>query len=338
VEVQPDFPTARFFLGMSQLAEGDFACGWRAYEHRWATKEFRRFRRAFTQPQWRGEDIRGSRILLYAEQGLGDTMQFVRYLPMLLARGADVILEVQPNLYRLLKNSLEQPAVRVIRKGEKHPDFDWQCPLLSLPLAFGTELVTIPSGVPYLCAEANAAALWAERMPADTLRVGLAWGGNPKHARERQRSIPLRQLTCLTQIENTTFYSLQKGAAATALKTLSPDEISLVDLDAEQEDFADTAAIASNLDLIISIDTSVAHLAGAMGKPAWILLHHTPDWRWLREGSSSPWYPTSRLFRQTVPGNWNDVLDQVEAGLRAAVNDRAINTANRNEVFTCASE
>jgi tetratricopeptide (TPR) repeat protein len=325
---RPDFSLAKFFLGLHQLSKGEFSVGWNAYEHRWVSKECRSYRRTFSQPRWRGEDIQGSRILLYAEQGLGDTMQFVRYLSMLLARGAEIILEVQPNLYRLLKNSFEQ--VRVIRAGEAHPDFDWQCPLLSLPLAFGTDLESIPSSGPYLRVEATAAAIWAERLSADTLRVGLAWAGNPKHSRERQRSISLEQLARLTRIEGLTFYSLQKGAAAAPLKSRSSD-LRLIDLDAGQEDFADTAAIAANLDLVISIDTSVAHLAGAIGRPVWILLHHMPDWRWLRGRSDSPWYPTARLFRQTVPGNWNGVLDQLEESLRALVNDRTSNASNLSE-------
>jgi hypothetical protein len=337
LEVQPDFPQAKFFLGMSQLAEGDFAAGWRNYEYRWATKDFRRFRRTFQQPQWRGEDIRGSRILVYAEQGLGDTMQFARYLPMLLARGTEIILEVQPSVYRLVKNSFDQTAVRVIQTGEAHPDFEWQCPLLSLPLAFGTDLDSIPSGVPYLRASSAAVARWAERLASNTLRVGLAWGGNPKHSRERQRSIPLQQLARLTHIKGTTFYSLQKGAANAQLKALS-GEMRLIDLESEQEDFADTAAIAANLDLVISIDTSVAHLAGSIGRPVWILLHDTPDWRWLHECSNSPWYPNGRLFRQGTRGDWKGVLDRLEVNLLAMVNDRGIDELSRDGVCICASK
>jgi tetratricopeptide (TPR) repeat protein len=337
LQSRPDYALAKFFLGMSQLAAGDFAAGLPAYEHRWATKDFRKFRRTFVQPQWRGEDIRGSRILLYAEQGLGDTMQFVRYVPMLLARGAEITLEVQPNVYRLLKNSFGQTPVRIIRAGEALPDFDWQCPLLSLPLAFGTDLASIPSVVPYLHAEAAAAAQWAQRLPANTLRVGLTWGGNPKHSRESQRSIPLQQLARITRIEGATFYSLQKGAAAAGLKALAP-ELRIIDLDGEQKDFADTAAIAANLDLVISIDTSVLHLAGAIGRPVWILLHNLPDWRWLRGRTTSPWYPTAKLFRQTVAGDWSGVLDQVEESLRTLVNDRGSVAANRRDEFSCASK
>ncbi len=313
LQAHPDFAQARFYLGTYSLAEGDFAAGWRDYEARWGTADFRAARRRFAQPQWTGQDIRGSRVFIHAEQGLGDTMQFVRYLPMVAARGAEVVLEVHPNLYRLLMDSFGASAL-VIQKGEELPPFDWQCPLLSLPLAFGTSLTNIPARIPYLRAEEAAAQAWSERLCGNTLRVGLAWAGNPKHSRERLRSITLSQLEALLHTEGVKFYALQKGPAVEQLKTV-PTECSPVDLDSQQRDFADTAAIVANLDLVISIDTSVAHLAGAMGKPVWILLHHMADWRWLRNRDNSPWYPTARLFRQTSAGDWSGVVKRLQENL-----------------------
>ena len=313
LECQPDFATARFFLGTTHLLQANFREGWSEYEARWDTPEFARSRRSFSQPVWRGEPLAGERILLHAEQGLGDTMQFVRYVPLVAARGGRVVLEVQPRVHRLLANL--PGAEKVIARGEALPEFRWHCPLLSLPLAFATDLTTIPAGVPYLHPDETEARSWSRRLEEDGngLRVGLAWAGNPAHVRERQRSLPLEQLAPLTQVEGATFYSLQKGRAASRIQTLP--EIRLVDLNSRQRDFADTAAIVANLDLVITIDTSIAHLAGGMGKPVWILLPYMADWRWLREREDSPWYPTARLFRQTVPGDWAAVVERVRKEL-----------------------
>ena len=311
LEQQPDFDTARFYLAITHLLQGDFAAGWEAYEARWGTQQLSHTRRDFSQPLWRGEPLKGARILLHAEQGLGDTMQFVRYVPLVAARGGQVLLEVQPGLRRLLDGI--PGAEQVLARGEALPEFSWQCPLLSLPLAFGTNVTNIPASIPYLHPDKRDAAKWAQRLQSEGLRVGLVWGGSPTHVRERQRSIPLEKLALLLQVEGTTFYSLQKGPAAAQIRDLPG--IELIDLDSQQKDFADTAAIVANLDLVISIDTSVAHLAGAMGKPVWILLHSLPDWRWLLGRDDSPWYPTARLFRQTEAHDWTPVLDRVRREL-----------------------
>jgi ADP-heptose:LPS heptosyltransferase len=239
---------------------------------------------------------------------------------MLAARGARVYLEVKENVYRLLQNL--EGAERVIARGEDLPEFDWQCPLMSLPMGFKTDLTSIPANVPYLKAPEDAVKLWAERLDRfhvqDRFRVGIVWSGNPKHSRERYRAVPLERLAQLSRINGTAFYSLQKGPGASQVDALGAD-LAVVNLDEQQSDFTDTAAIVANLDLVITIDTSVAHLAGGMGKPVWILLHSAPDWRWMRERDDSPWYPTARLFRQTKAGNWDDVLEKVRRDLTALV-------------------
>ena len=316
LEVQPASSLARFNLSSHLLLDGNFAEGWREYEQRWHVRQFAGKREPFAQPQWRGEPIRGARIYVYAEQGLGDTLQFVRYVPMLAELGAEVVLEVQPPLLTLLEGL--HPAVQVIVKGERPHKVDWHSPLLSLPGAFGTDLSNIPAPAPYLRADAGKCAAWSHRLAAGSLRVGVVWTGNPEHTRDRLRSIPFSQFRRLTHIAGATFYGLQKGLTAIQREEVA-SERSVVDLGAELQDFNDTAAIVANLDLVITVDTSVAHLAGALGKPVWILLPHAPDWRWLRERADSPWYPTARLFRQTAAGRWDRVLDQVALELQKVV-------------------
>jgi hypothetical protein len=247
---------------------------------------------------------------------LGDTLQFVRYVPLVAARGGKVTLEVQPRLHRLL--ALTPGAAKVICRDEALPEFDWQCPLLSLPLVLGTELNSIPAKIPSLCLDLEQVEAWRRRLPGNSLRIGLAWGGSPLHPHEFWRSIPIEQLAPLTNLEGTTFYSLQMGPPANQLKRLGPC-VRIIDLQDEQKDFADTAAIVANLDLVISIDTSVVHLAGAMGKPVWVLLCKSADWRWLLEREDSPWYPTARLFRQSMLGNWQEVMTRVERELRELI-------------------
>jgi hypothetical protein len=267
------------------------------------------------QRRWKGEVLGGERILLYAEQGLGDTMQFVRYVPLVAARGGEVVLEVQPALHDLLARA--DGASRVIRRGEALPEFSWQCPLMSLPLALGTELETIPARVPYIVPDAARVETWRRRLRGNTRRIGLAWAGNPAHPRDRLRSIALEQLVPLWNVTGTSFYSLQFGSGAEQMKRLPPD-VQLVDLGDELRDFANVAAIVANLDLVISIDSAVAHLAGALGKPVWILLNKGCDWRWFLERGDSPWYPTARLFRQTTSGEWQEVVKRIEIELRQA--------------------
>jgi tetratricopeptide (TPR) repeat protein len=315
-QLHPDSAEAHSFLGLIHLQQGKLALGWPEYEYRWKTLYGLRQRRKFTPPLWKGEPLRGSRILLHPEQGLGDNLQFVRYVPLVAARGGKVILQVPPRLRRLFAST--PGAEQVVSTGEAIPGFDWQCPLLSLPLAFGTELNTIPAAVPYIHADPVQAELWRKRLRGNALRIGLAWGGNAQHPYDRWRSIALELLAPLTKIPGAAFYSLQIGEPAAQIKELG-SRVRLVDLQNEQQDFADTAAIVANLDLVISIDSAVAHLAGAMGKPVWILLHKSSDWRWMLDREDSPWYPTARLFRQSTLGNWQDVVASAERELHGAV-------------------
>ena len=313
LEIAPDSAEAHSFLGIIHLKQGNFAQGLREYEDRWGTAYGIRFRRQFSQPLWKGEPLNRARILLYAEQGMGDTLQFVRYVPLVAARGGKVILEVQPRLHRLL--ALTPGAEEVICRDEPLPEFAWQCPMLSLPLAFATDLHTIPAKIPYVCPDPVQVGQWGERLPGDSLRIGLAWNGNPIHPNNRWRSVPLMQLARWLEIPGTTFYSLQMGLGTEEMGQ-SPPPLKLIDLASAQKDFADTAAIVANLDLVISVDTAVAHLAGAMGKPVWIILYKSPDWRWLLDREDSPWYPSARLFRQRTLGDWQDVVARVERELR----------------------
>jgi tetratricopeptide (TPR) repeat protein len=309
--LQPDSAEATVNLGLIHLLQGDLTVGWAEYESRW--KVGVGDERKLLQRRWKGEQLGGERILLYAEQGLGDTMQFVRYVLLVAERGGEVVLEVQPALHDLLART--EGAARVIRRGETLPELTWQCPLMSLPLVLGTELDTIPARVPYIVADAMRVEAWRERLQGTTRRIGLAWAGNPGHPRDRLRSIPLEQFVPLLGVAGIAFYSLQFGSGAEQMKQLPPD-MGLVDLGDELKDFANAAAIVANLDLVISIDSAVAHLAGALGKPVWILLNKGCDWRWFLEREDSPWYPTARLFRQTTPGEWQEVVKRVEIALR----------------------
>jgi hypothetical protein len=272
-------------------------------------------RRNFPAPLWKGETDLGKTLLLHGEQGFGDTLQFCRYAAIAKTQGLRIVLEVQPPLRRLMSSLAG--CDQVVARGDPLPDFDFHCPLLSLPRVLGTsDLDDIPTSVPYLQAEAKDEALWAGRiasLPDGVLRVGLAWAGAPRRespvqaAFDRRRSLPLGALAPILALPGARFFSLQKGVLA------GPG---LVDFMAEMKDFADTAALIANLDLVISVDTSVVHLAGALGKPVWLLNRFDTDWRWLVEGEETPWYPTMRLFRQRSSGDWAGVIDDVVRALR----------------------
>ncbi len=311
--LSPNSSEVNTYMGLLHLAEGNFRLGWGEYEYR---ESALRARRRFAQPQWRGEPLEGDPIFLHAEQGLGDALQCVRYVPRVAARGGQVVLGVQKRLHRLLARA--DGARQVISEGETPPEFRWHCPLLSLPFAFGTDLDSLPAEIPYVDADPALVEAWRRRLRGDSFRIGLAWAGNPSYPHELWRSIPLQQLALLTSVEGTTFYSLQLGPPARQVLQLGPG-VPIVDLQNEQKDFADTAAIVASLDLVISIDTAIAHLAGAMGKPVWILLNNSPDWRWMLERVDSPWYPTARLFRQSTFGNWQEVVARVDRELRQLV-------------------
>jgi len=306
IALSPQLAEAHWNKALTLLALGDFARGFAEYEWRWR-RDSELKSRSFAQPQWQGEDIAGKTVLLHAEQGFGDTIQMIRYLPLVAARGARVVLEIPDDLRPLIGGT---GVAATVRRGDALPPFDLHCPLMSLPLAFGTTLDTIPASVPYLSAPAERIAAWRARLADLTPpRVGLVWSGKPTHKNDHNRSIALTQLAPLLQTAGVTFVSLQteyRDADRTALATAP-----LVRLDDALADFADTAAAIAALDLVIAVDTAVAHLAGAMGIPLWLLLPAIGDWRWLEGRTNSPWYPSARLFRQPQIGDWPGALANV---------------------------
>jgi tetratricopeptide (TPR) repeat protein len=318
---KPHDPSARFALAFLYLALGEFTLGWPLYEARFEVPALANPARHFTVPRWRGEPLAGKTLLVHAEQGLGDVIQFCRYLPLLAAQGVTVVFEVMPSLRALLRTL--PPAISLVGRGEALPPVDYYCPLLSLPLAFNTRLDTIPAQVPYLTAELERTARWMQRLgELPGRRVGIAWQGNPaveKLIWARGRSVPLAALEPLAQLGGVSLVSLQKGAGVEQLRDL-PFAGRIIDLSADldrgPDAFLDTAAVMAGLDLIISCDTSIAHLAGALGRPVWTVLAASPEWRWGLERSDSPWYPTMRLFRQTSDGDWNTVVAAITTALQ----------------------
>lgn len=311
--VQPEHVMAHCNAAALRLLTGDFSRGWFDYEWRWLKDSVIPTYRRFPQPIWRGEEsIAGKTVLIHSEQGLGDTIQFCRYVPLLAAAGARVVFEVQKPLLNLM-TGLAAPAPVVVR-GDELPHFDLHCPLLTLPLAFGTQLETIPPGNAYLRAPAPHLAKWQARLAGvGRPRVGLAWSGNPNHDRDAERSIPLRALEPLLDVPGV-FISLQKELRDDDASFLR-QRTDILPLGEELEDFSDTAALMSEIDLVITVDTSIAHLAAALGRPTWILVTHVPDWRWLLNRDDSPWYPAARLFRQDATRAWDSVISRVHQAL-----------------------
>jgi tetratricopeptide (TPR) repeat protein len=314
LRLKPDLTDAHVNRALLWLLWGDFARGWPEYEWRWKAKKFSR--RTFQQPRWDGAPLPGRTILLHAEQGLGDTLHLIRYAPLVKAAGGTVILECQPRLAPLLSHV--SGVDRIIPAGCPPPEYDVQAPLLSLPYIFHTTAATIPAPVPYLQAEPERVSLWAGRIGGEgRYRIGLAWAGNPEHESDRTRSMSLAHFAGLAQVPGTALFSLQRGPRSEQIRT-PPQGLEIVNLEEESGDIVDTAAAIQNLDLVISVDSLVGHLAGAMGKPVWLLLPFSPDWRWLLERENSPWYPTARLFRQPRPGDWESVMARVVEALRDA--------------------
>ncbi len=317
---RPDDAEIHFNHSAVLLKRGDFRAGWLEYEWRRKTPQnpFRHL--AFSQPEWDGAPLGGRRLLLYAEQGLGDALQFSRFAEVAAARGGQVVLRVYPSLVRLMASL---PGVAEVVSNEAPPPaFDLHLPLMSVPAAIGLGLDGIPNRVPYLSAAPADIALWRGRLARlSGLKVGLAWAGDPRphdrdaHLLDRRRSLHLDQFAELAGIAGLTLVSLQKGDPAAEART-PPGGMVLFDGMDLVTDFADTAALIANLDLVISVDTSVAHLAGALGKPVWILSRFDGCWRWLEEREDSPWYPTARLYRQVSPGHWESVLRQLAEDLR----------------------
>ena len=317
LSIDPGYAEAHSNRSCLALLLGDFERGWEEFEWRWRVPDFAPWRRDFAQPLWRGDTpLAGRTILLHAEQGFGDAIQFVRYVPLVAARGAIVVLEVPPPLTALF--SRIAGAARVVGRGEELPAFDCHCPLLSLPLAFNTRLDTIPATVPYLAASHDRVLKWEPRLPqTGQRRVGIAWAGNASFKGDQARSIGLARLSPLLAVAGIELVSLQRDLREGDSDILRSHP-HVVHLGDAIEDFDDTAAVMSALDLVISSDTSVAHLAGALGKPVWILLQYAADWRWLRERGDNPWYPTARLFRQPEIDDWDSVVRRVTDELSRA--------------------
>jgi tetratricopeptide (TPR) repeat protein len=318
---QPDFADAHFNEALCRLLIGDFRRGWEKHEWRWQAKELRGSKRNFPQPLWTGiEEIAGRTILLYAEQGFGDTLQFCRYVPLVAARGARVIFEVQPPLHDLMCTLTG--GTQTISSGGALPTFDLHCPLLSLPWALATWLDTIPATTPYLRASENKTRAWRDRLgKSEKPRVGLVWAGSARkelpngNLIDELRSVPFEQFAPLLENTACEFCSLQKGEDAVRQLRQSNLRRRVVDWTDDLYDFSDTAALIENLDLVITVDTAVAHLAGALNKPFWLLNRYDTCWRWLLDREDSPWYPTARLFRQDGTRTWDSVFARVRAAL-----------------------
>jgi tetratricopeptide (TPR) repeat protein len=322
LSVRPDYAEVHYCEALCRLLIGDFERGWEKNEWRWQTAALRNSKRSFSQKLWLGaDDVAGKTILLHAEQGFGDTLQFCRYVPLVAARGAGVILEVQRPLHALMASL---PGVgQVVSRGDALPAFDMHCPLLSLPLAFGTRLETIPSAVRYLAAPESKVRAWRDALGKhDRPRIGLVWAGNPRkelpnaNRIDSERSMAFGRLAPLFFVSGCEFYSLQKGDDA--VKQLRDSAFSelVIDRTSELHDFSDTAALIENFDLVIAVDTAVAHLAGALGKPFWLLNRYNTCWRWLRDRDDSPWYPAARQFRQDESRDWDNVIARVSPALR----------------------
>jgi tetratricopeptide (TPR) repeat protein len=330
VERDPASAGAKYNLALTQLRLGDWERGWTGYEARWRFREVHRRPRNFTRRRWNGEELDGERVLLHAEQGLGDTIQFCRYAALVAARGGVPILEVQPAAERLMRSiSVVGTAVRAgtaetAVMDANAAEFDCECPMMSLPAVFGTTMETVPWAGAYLGADEELVREKREQFASvrddarSRIRVGLAWAGNPKYKADAARSMRLKRLLPLLRAVDVHWISLQKGEAAEQLASL-PGDVCVVDGSSGERDLAETAALMAILDLVITTDTCIAHLAGAMGKPVWILLPHLADWRWMEVPERTPWYPTARLFRQRVAGDWAEVLERVIGKLRKQV-------------------
>jgi len=315
IAADPEFAEAQFNYALQLLLRGDYRNGWQEYEWRARRPDQEHWRPHAGRERWDGSALDGKVILLYAEQGFGDVIQFVRYAALVAERGGKVIVSGQPKLKALLRTV---PGISaVFDSTEELPAFDVCCPLLSLPRIFDTTLETIPARVPYMHSDPERALHWKAKLAADgaSMKVGVYWATDTKSRFAPLKSFTLDKLAPLADIAGVTYYSLQRGAAA-GQAAHPPRGMALVDLSAELADFADDAALLANLDLVISIDTATAHLAGALGRPVWILTHFPPEWRWLLGRDDSPWYPSMRLFRQARAQPWEEVIARVAQALR----------------------
>ena len=313
LQLQDDFPEAHYHLGLTLLLQGELPEGWREYQWRLHCRPA--IPTHFSSPSWDGAPLAGQTILLHSEQGLGDTLQFIRYVPLVAAQGGKILLSVQPELKDLLQSALT--VDQWLDPTQPPPPCDLHCSLLSLPHLLGTTLANIPPMLSGLTAPSQDIAHWHEqlqRLPPGK-KVGLVWAGNPAHKNDRRRSLPLALLAPLAQVSPIQFLSLQKGAPS-AQAAHPPEGMSLHNFASSLHDFSATAALIANLDLVITVDTAVAHLAGSLGKPVWTLLPWLPDWRWLQDRPDTPWYPSMRLFRQRGKDNWPELINRVTEALR----------------------
>jgi len=317
----PEHAAGHWNRALSLMTLGDYPAAWRDYEWRWQIPGLVQSAEVkVLERRWRGEPVAGRTVLLHSEQGIGDTIQFARYAPLVARQGARVVLAVQPALVSLLSRL---PGLdRVMSVADPLPAFDVQATLPDLPGIFETSLASIPDPAGYLTPDPARAARWAARLATETRRrIGLIWAGNPRHRDDRHRSIPLAMLAPLLGRADVAWFSLQVGDRAKDLA--ASVHAGIVDLSAELTDFAETAAALSALDLLISVDTAPAHLAGALGRPAWLLVARQADWRWMRNREDSPWYASLRLFRQETQGDWAPVIARVTAALDREITRRA---------------
>jgi hypothetical protein len=308
--IKPEKAEIAWDRGLAYLLKGDLVHGFKEYECRWNCPGMKTW--DFLQPVWDGSRIEGKTLLVHAEQGFGDAIQFMRYLPFVAgSSGATIVFQCQPELTSLLRKL--EGVSRIVVKGEQLPDFDFHIPLLSLPRIAGTTLETIPSACPYLYAPPEAD-LSVPRPEGTKLSVGIVWAGDPRQKNNRNRSADFTRFLPLTALAGVTLYSLQKGERANDLLTVEGGA-RVRDLGGAIRDFGGTAGIITQLDLVVTVDSAPAHLAGALGIPVWVLLPFSPGWRWLLDREDSPWYPTMRLFRQSAPGDWDGVFERVRVAL-----------------------
>jgi tetratricopeptide (TPR) repeat protein len=310
LELKPDFADAGWNHAFLSLLGGDFQRGWAEYHWLWKTEPFAR--REFSQALWDGQPLDGRTILLHAEHGLGDAIQFIRYAPLVKQRGGTVIVQCPKLLLSLLTGCAG--IERLVGRADPLPAFDVQAPLESLPAIFRTALEDIPAAVPYLFAEPDRVQRWRRELGGGGFKIGIAWQGNRRFRSDRDRSIPLSCFEPLASLPGARLFSLQKGAAVEQLHDLA-GRFPVTELSSRLDDFTDTAAVMMNLDLVVTSDTVIAHLAGALGVPVWVALSLVPDWRWLLDRSDSPWYPTMRLFRQDRRGDWQGAFRRIEVAL-----------------------
>ena len=316
VQLRPNLPQAHMKLGQAYLVTGDFARGWNHYEWRYQIPGATPLMPPTERKQWDGRELPADRLLLIADQGFGDVLMFARYVDWARGKAPDIIIACGKELAPLLTRMF--PGISVFTRWDMLPDYLAYCAFSGLPRLHGTTLDTIPAEVPYLTPEPVRVADWGARMaellPAGRRRVGIAWAGRPSHNNDHFRSVELRQLGALAEVPGVVFVALQKGDSAAQVGSW-PGPAPLVDLGPELSDFEDTAAVISHLDLVVTVDTAIAHLGGALGVPTWVMLAHAPDWRWMLERTDSPWYPGMRLFRPPAIRRWDVVVADVAAAL-----------------------